>query len=274
MVTFRKLGKLGRFGNQMVQYAGVRLLASTCGYKAVFPHWIGCEIFNDVKPWSNSESLIAKLLPTVTLSDMNSLSRKEKFLSLLGVKAKRISLENLYTKHGDNIDIYGYLQEIFAISQLKKNRELIKQWFTFKSEISRPLEDELFKYKPWIGVHIRRTDFVKRGLAMPIEIYVEHIRKYYPNDNIYISTDDSETRKAFSEFKILNIKNPSSKIPDFVFDFWMLSRSKILLGCGSTFSWWAAFLSESGRYFSPPLTHLIGDKNSPYWKELRDESFI
>ena len=56
-----------------------------------------------------------------TESTQAFVNKREKILSiLLGIKPKRTSLESLYQKAPDNINIYGYFQSQYAIDILKE----------------------------------------------------------------------------------------------------------------------------------------------------------
>jgi len=45
MLSFQKLGKMGRLGNQLFQYAFLRTQSEELGVKFYCPHWIGDDIF-------------------------------------------------------------------------------------------------------------------------------------------------------------------------------------------------------------------------------------
>ena len=168
-----------------------------------------------------------------------------------------MSINELYKNQKDNINIYGYLQDPIILELLKIHKQKVLNWFRFKPEIDELLRQETEKYRPWIGIHIRRGDFIKRGLALPVVKYIELLKNIKNAKKLYISIDDKSIISDFKDFELINLKNPLPDIPDFVFDFWMLKNSETILGCGSTFSWWAAYLNKGGGgYYSPPLTHL------------------
>ncbi len=56
LVTFSNLGRLGQFGNQLFQYAFMRLLADSMDGNYACPAWIGQELFGLVDPPIPSES--------------------------------------------------------------------------------------------------------------------------------------------------------------------------------------------------------------------------
>ena len=116
-----------------------------------------------------------------------------------------------------------------------------------------------------LHLHLRRGDFVRLGFALPSEFYHELLQKLHQGRTIYVASDDPH---ILSELKALNLKtfqlqNPLPHVPAFLFDFWMIKNAQTVVGCGSTFSWWAAYLGNKNDYWSPPLTHLWKKHENP-----------
>ena len=179
------------------------------------------------------------------------------------------------------IDNEEYLRKSFLFNEiphylrrfegLMANRQLVIQQLDYltKSSIKKRLE----KIKsPCIGVHIRMGDFkkLKNGeefgkvgtVRTPEEYFVEtirSIRKMHGSDlPVSIFTDGSETE--FSKLVQLSGVHFVKGNNDLV-DLLLLSRSKILVTSGgSTFSYWAAFISDA-----PVLMHpaYVGIKVRP-----------
>ena len=151
---------------------------------------------------------------------------------------------------------------------LKKHRNLVGNWFFFKPEIENAFKIATDHLRPWIGIHIRRGDFVKRGLAVPTIEYLELLKRISNGKNLYIATDDKKAVDDFKDFKLIKVSNPLACIPDFIFDFWMLKNAETIIGCGSTFSWWAAYLNKQAKLSSQPLTHLWPKNYKPVLEEI------
>ena len=258
MVTFRKLGRFGRFGNQLFQYAGTRLYAETQGFDFAMPHWIGCDILEGIKSHTLAQKLKTLALPTTQLEDVKSYGMVDKIKFLLGLTndlPKTCSLRKLYQNPRDNINFYGYFQDEFSLKLLQENKLRVKSWFTFKKEIDEVYKKATTGLEPYVGLHIRWGDLIKRKANLPLESYLETLDKIRGQRNVYIATDSPELINKLSYLKPARVKNPLSAIPDYIFDFWMLKNAATIIGGGSTFSWWAAYLG-SGGYYSPPLSHL------------------
>lgn len=252
MITFRRLGKLGRFGNQLFQYAGTRMYAESNGFEFAFPKWAGDDVF---ELRHLTLGLRHSFLPTIQLADLQSTSWYERTLSPFGLW-QRSSMEKLYAQPRDNVNLYGYLQDPVSLKKLAENKQKVLGWFRFKKELDELLRHATEKYRPWLGVHIRRGDLVKRGITVPTGQYVELIKELGRERNVYVATDDPSVVKEFSEFCPFAVRHLDFNLPAWAVDFWMLANADLVLGGGSTFSWWAAYLGNKNAYYSPPLTHL------------------
>lgn len=86
----------------------------------------------------------------------------------------------------------------FAFGE-KQNYELFK----FTEDIRTAFEREYMKIsKPYIGVHIRRTDHVNLIKLSPLENYLNQINKCIQTNNkqkFYLATDDEKIRKYITE---------------------------------------------------------------------------
>lgn len=270
MITFRKFGRLGRFGNQLFQYAGVRLYAEKNGFKFSLPHWIGCNIFENIKPQNRVELIISKFLPTRHLEDIASYNKIEKILYMIGFYKKLppiTSLAELYAKKENNISIYSYLQDPLSLQLIKENKDKIKNWYRFKPDIENKINEKVKEFKPWIGVHIRRGDYLIRpSLVVSLDKYKKFLQENFKDERIFLASDDPNIHLEFKGFNIIKPEKPQGIRGD-IFDFWMLSHAKAVIGGGSTFSWWAALLGGSD-YYSPPLTHLWHNGYDPIIRKM------
>lgn len=258
MITFRNLGKLGRFGNQLFQYAGTRLYAEKNGYNWAFPDWIGTSIFQNIQSYNTLEHLRARLLPTVQLTDMQSITPLQRVQRVAHLWCQR-SMHELYDHPSDNIDLYGYLQDPYSLELLRRQKQQVLSFFQWQPHVERAYREATKKCPPWAGVHIRRGDLVKRNLAISTYIYRQAIQQHASGKPLYLATDDSILKQEF-QHQAFTVQDPLPDVyassPGDLFDFWMLQQATVIIGGGSTFSWWAAYLGNKNAYYSPPLTHL------------------
>ena len=115
---------------------------------------------------------------------------------------------------------------------------------------------------PWVGIHLRRGDFEER-LVLPVADIKLKLMDIQKNRRVFIASNDPKAIDEFSEFNPIRINLKSFGYPAYIFDFLMLKDSEAIIGCGSTFSWWAAYLGNKDEYYSPPLTHL--------WQSWKDD---
>lgn len=122
---------------------------------------------------------------------------------------------------------------------------------TVRNGIFTMLSPELKKQyeefpKPVIGMHIRRGDFKKGSTLTPLSFFMDVVKKLREDANedleVTIFTD-AEKREIEEILKLDNIQISPPK-PD-ILDILLLASSKVVvLSIGSTFSYWAAFLSK------------------------------
>ena len=100
---------------------------------------------------------------------------------------------------------------------------------------------------PVIGVHIRRGDFKINSTITPISFFVEGVRalRSITNQTLYVTVfSDADDLELTEILSLENVKrsNNATDLDDLI----QMSYSKILLlSIGSTFSYFAAFISDS-----------------------------
>ena len=271
MITFRKLygfGKAG-IGNKLFQYTGTRLFASLHGYHYAVPSWDGMLIFSGLKSYSPREYLLSRILPTYQLNDLRSWNRWQRIKFELGLQQNLPNvhaLEELYGAPRDNINFFGYFQDDYSFELLRKHRTIVQSWLPLIPAYDAWINDCIATRGPWIGVHVRRGDYTRLGYSIPIEKYSE-ILQPFSEQQLYVSTNDRSVLTFFQNYRLLNIKNPFPQIPSWAFDFLMLMKSSHIIGCSSTFSWWAGYLGNHHSYLSPPLTQKWQNQTCPPFSE-------
>jgi hypothetical protein len=258
MITFRKLGRLGRFGNQLFQYAGTRLYAESNNFSAAFPQWAGTMLFKKMVSYSPTQKVKSAFLPTRQLDDIHSYNSLQKIKYIMGLSSflpLTTSLDELYKNPEDNINIYSYLQDPLSLKLLTQHKAKVRTWFQFQSGIQEQLQSVTQQFTPWIGVHIRRGDFVKRGLVVESSLFFELLTKIARGRQLFIASDDPNIHTEFAQYSLVRLQNPIKDFPREFFDFWMLMHADTIVAPGSTFSWWAAYLGNND-YYAPPLSHL------------------
>lgn len=134
----------------------------------------------------------------------------------------------------------------------------------------------------YVGVHVRRGDFqpVSEGriaagqtsVSTPLDWFVElasAIREQDPRRAILVASDGTNSELS-PLLAIPGVQRLPGSNP--VQDMWILSGSTTILGSGSTFSAWAAFLGGASIAFYPHQNFYLRDY--PRAHEIRDPNEI
>ena len=201
--------------------------------------------------------------------------RRLNIIELLSIILKFIFSEVKFNPSLDQLavpnSIYVYTKYDHTFRDLKAHRQLIID--SFLSILSNHRLKEIEKLKhPLIGIHIRRDDFIKIGYDTPLSFYIQvlnQIRRITGISTpaiIYSDGLESELKDILSLPSVhLAIKKSD------ILDLFELSKSKILItSVGSSFSYWASFLSNGIviNYQNEWLQYIksnANDDNSSEW---------
>jgi hypothetical protein len=271
VLTMSSLGQLGRFANQLFQYAFLRICAEKSGARVETPPWIGQTLFGHkdapisirlppaIERW-NSRKGVFDIIPEF-------IPYLEK---LADAKSQSIGLEAL--EYGlVNIDLWGFFQ--LPTRLLAPHKEYFRSLFQPVIELKSPLEDGLkflrFKGKTIIGIHIRRGDYLRQQrvgftLVFPVNWYCEWLDSIWnqlEEPVLFLCSDDIDNiLPAFERFSPVIGRDLEVKIPEtmqslnieFYIDFFMLSQCDIVCISNSNFSFAACMLNEHGKMFVRP----------------------
>ncbi|MBD2730888.1 alpha-1,2-fucosyltransferase [Nostoc sp. FACHB-892] len=310
VLTMSCLGQLGRFGNQLFQYAFLRICAEKSGSRVECPSWIGQTLFGH-----QDAPISQRLPPAIECLDVGEslFDIIPEFIPYLeniaDAKSYRVGSEAL--EHGiTNVDIWGFFQ--FHTRLLAPYKEYFRSLFQPVSELKSPLEDGLnilrSKGKTIVGIHIRRGDYITEPqvgftLAFPAKWYCEWLDGIWnelDNPVLFLCSDDLDSIlpefKKFSPviWRDLEVKLPESMQDlniEFYIDFFILSNCEVVCISNSNFSFIACMLNERGRIFvrphwdfstkftvfdpwkSEPLLWL-GDKKTKFFKSFFDILYV
>jgi hypothetical protein len=310
VLTMSSIGKLGRFGNQLFQYAFLRICAEKSGARVECPPWIGQTLFG------HNDAVISKRLPP-------AIERKDIGESLFDIipefipyieklanaKSARVGSEAL--EHGlVNVDLWGFFQ--FKTRFLEPHKQYFRSLFQPVTPIKLPLEDALnilrSQGKTIVGIHIRQGDYITEAragftLVFPAKWYCEWLDGIWDeleNPVLFVCSDDLDSiLPEFEKFSPVTAKDLDVKLPErmnnlnieFYIDFFMLSNCDILCISNSIFSFVACMLNDRGQMFvrphwdfsskfvlfdpwnSEPLL-LLGSKEPKFFKSLYDTLYI
>lgn len=236
MLGFNHLGKIGRCGNQMFQYAALRGIAAKHNYDFCIPE---VDYKNE---WADHQLFEAFLLPNL---------KHRKMLSGNYYQEKQFHYDEEYVNNcPDNVNLYGYFQSEKYFAHIEDS---IREDFTFKPEILRPcLETYDSIGSTAISLHVRRTDYVEKATDHPpcsLEYYEAALNHFNVNLPVLVFSDDIEwckQQKLFESDRFLFSENTWNLV-----DLCMQTLCKYHIIANSSFSWWGSCLANSEKTVAP-----------------------
>lgn len=271
VLTMSSLGQLGRFGNQLFQYAFLRICAKNSGARVECPPWIGQTLFG------HKDALISNQLPpaierrNVGGNLFDIIPEFIPFIEKIAdAKSSRISSEAL--EHGlANVDLWGFFQ--FPTRLIKPHKEYFCSLFQPVEELKSPLDNGLnflrSQGKNIIGIHIRRGDYITETrarftLVFPAKWYCEWLDKIWDeleDPVLFLCSDDIDSiLPEFERFSPVTWSDLGIKLPEkmnelninFYIDFFILSNCDVVCISNSSFSFIPCMLNERGKLFVRP----------------------
>lgn len=268
MITFSKFGQLGRFGNQLFQYAAARSLSIHTG------DTLGIPISSKNIKFHGQDNLMTKLnIPE------EYFVKKNFFYYLFKKKFIEPKAEVIYKNFYDldkNIDLNGYFQSIFYfkdhVGLIKKELMPKNKYLNKASNIINEIKKKN-KGHSIVSLHLRRGDNVDPNIKGNSKSLVN---SYGKNDSDFDKSDVGRyVFNALSKFKNKRVKflifsgggrenddnssdldwckrvftksnfiinKPQSSFDDFC---QIMCCDHNIISKASSFGWWAAFLGES-----------------------------
>lgn len=243
MIGFNHLGRLGRLGNQMFQFAALRGIAANRGYNFCFPYYY--DAVNDGT---------GNMLKTVLFEPfyMGSVDH----LNIQTIDAKRPTIaergftfdEKLFNECPDWVNIHGFFQSEKYFKHIEKD---IKDDFSIRKEIRIPCLEMMDDIGDAISLHIRRDDFLTNPnhMVLPINYYESALKQFDGDIPVLVFSDDPKwcfEQEIFSDDRFMIAEGNT----DYV-DLCLMTMCKYHIIANSSFSWWGAWLSNSDHVIAP-----------------------
>ena len=254
-ISFNFLGNRGRLGNQMLQYATLKSIATKHGYDFTIPP----SDFKD--PWHDHqlfEGFELYGLPKENIRINNVSHRAEEGCFHFN--------QELYENCPDNVDLFGYFQTEKYFSEISDE---VKRDFTFKENILSVAKNYRSQIdgNEVISLHVRRGDYVNQPWhgCCPLEYYEQALSMLDKDLPVIIFTDDPNwvlNENIFGSDRFYVSQGNSN-----LFDMCLMSLCNYHIIANSSFSWWGAWLSDSKkvispkRWFGPPLSEQNNTKD-------------
>lgn len=221
MITFSKLGKYGRIGNQMFQYAALIGISKKTGFD-----W-GVNIFKSSDMW-NCFYLDEIFELDIKPFEGNIINQYKEPYFHFCKNAFNIS---------DNTDIFGYFQSYKYFEHCCC--EILRQ-FTFKEK----LQGKIKQYGTnFTSIHVRRGDYINKSDYHPSYdmSYYNEACKIIEDVRYLVFTDDIDWCKN-------NFKGSKFEIVENLNDFeslCLMARARNNIIANSSFSWWGSYLNQN-----------------------------
>lgn len=265
MIGFNHLGRLGRLGNQMFQYAALKGIARHKNYEFCIPYYT--ESVNDgIGNYLKTELFNAFELKVQNIQHVRGSYVNEPHFHFS---------EQFFNDCPDNVSLNGFFQTEKYFKHIENE---IREDFTFKKEIKDScleIFNELDLKNP-IALHIRRGDYVinsNRHPVMPLSYYETALSNFDKDREVIVFSDDPswcKEQELFSEDRFL-----VSEGTDTYHDLCLMSMCSDFIIGNSSFSWWAAWLANRGKvfypsiWFGPELNNDLKDLFLEEWVEVQ-----
>lgn len=249
MLAFNHLGQLGRFGNQMFQYASLKGIARNRGLNYCIPNNLdSIELFRPFK------------LETIRSENIGLLDNgyapvaEEKYFHFD---------EIFFNMCPGEISIFGFFQSEKYFKHIENE---IRLDFSFKDEIFQPCKEMVTSIGDAISLHIRRTDYLNNvnHKVLDLDYYIRALSEFDNDLPVLIFSDDvnwCNEQELFSDDRFL-----ISESENHYTDMCLMSLCNKHIIANSSFSWWGAWLSNSNDVIAPIEWFGEGNKH----KETKD----
>jgi hypothetical protein len=239
MIGFNALGKLGRLGNQMFQFASLKGIAKNNNYNFCLPpsedkdEWVDHQLFIPFK-FQNV------MLLNIQYVDGNRPTIQEKSFAFD---------EELYNNCPKWVNLQGYFQ---SEKYFKNIEDEIRNDFQFHDHIYDPAKKMIDGVDNPISLHIRRTDYLTLSHNhnnLGLEYYEEALKHFDNDRTVIIFSDDPEwcnQQEIFSGDRFLVSENNSNYV-----DLCLMTLCKDHIIANSSFSWWGAWLAKGNKVIAP-----------------------
>ena len=243
MITMSRLGRMGRLGNQMFQYAMLLELQERYGYEVAIPTSSSCCAGGD-RIDSGAFRLSARSL------EANQVPRLDNTF----VEARR-PFDPAVFDIDDGTDLIGYFQ---SAQYFQASVDRIRSEFTFQPPLQNAANVLLKQIsaeadgRPLCGIHVRRGDYLQENAARPGSRHVltpgdiVELKRRFADRQIdaayVVASDDIRWCRDNLGAEHFFLAGRSH-----FFDMCVLSQcDHMILSC-SSFSWWAAYLQDSSE---------------------------
>ena len=240
-IAMTTLGKNGRLGNQIIQYAFLRFYGRVHHLQVEVPDWIGRWLFDLDDPHPGSA------LPTF----------KEERPDASGPLLSE-GLPPTLANH----DLWGYFG--CHTSYFRPHQSLFRTLFRpgarLQPIVARAMARLGMRGRTVVAIHLRRGDYTGGPLFWPAPSswYLEWLSSIWrglADPVLYVASDDPAVHRDFAQFSPITAEDLGERVPgaEMYPDFHVLSQADVLAISNSSFSVCAALLNARASSFVRPV---------------------
>lgn len=244
-LTFRELGKIGRFGNQLFQIASTMGVAATHGREVCFPPW---KNFDNVSHGGKDDEVLSMFKMNSLPSYGRAWPRPETWPTI----QVPFGYYEIELPRRLNYNLSGFMQSEKYFKHIEAE---IRATFA-------TIDDPDIMMKTVCSVHIRRGDFVASKYTIPSVLYYERAVEFMFAQGFrkfYIFSDDpvAAAKLMIPIRELFGCDFQYMPAADYRHDFLLMKSCGGHIIANSSFSWWSAWLS-SGPVVCPLQWFLPG----------------
>lgn len=243
MIGFNHLGRLGRLGNQMFQFAALKGISRNRGFEFCVPFYPD-EVNDGIGNMLKTEIFNVFDVNVDHIGQIQAPIEKEPQF--------HFSQEH-FDNCPDNVSLFGFYQ---TEKYFKHIEDEIRNDFSFKKEIKTFCEDifSSCELNAPIALHIRRGDYIinsDRHPVMPLSYYEKALSKFNSDRQVIVFSDDPKWCKKQELFVDDRFLIPEES--DSYHDLCLMTMCSDFIIANSSFSWWGAWLANTGKVFYPSV---------------------
>lgn len=258
MIGFNELGKHGRLGNQMFQYASLKGIASKHNYTWCIP------------PSNfNNPNYDHQLFEVFNLNSLKHIEYVPDTYPLITESSFYFD-DRLFSDCPDNVDLGGFFQSEKYFNHIKTE---ILEDFTFKEKILNTCKNIMDRLGKRISLHVRRKDCLVNNNFLGIKYYSEALSHFDSSEKVMVFSDDTTWCRNQSLFQ--SDRFFISPFKTNLIDLCLMTLCSKHIIANSSFSWWGAWLANSEKVISP--SRWFGeDKDGNKWgtKDVIPDTWI
>tara|TARA_R100001443_G_scaffold109894_1_gene121536 strand:+ start:370 stop:1167 length:798 start_codon:yes stop_codon:yes gene_type:complete len=260
-ISFNNMGKFGRLGNSMFQYATVLGASKTNGHLPAC-NVSGIPLFSECFELG---SVSDQVIPEELLYIEKEFSFNDRVLDIPTDRS---------------VDLRGYFQSEKYFKHIENE---VRNNFTFTDSV-RNVAIEKIPEDVCVSVHVRRGDYVNLGdhhHNQSIEYYQEALEHFPDHIPVFFSDDIDWCKETFSTVKnnpifidnedTLNLSASLNSDMSGYVDMCAMSFCNDHIIANSSFSWWGAWLGQ-GNTIAPKTW--FGPSGPQDWQDIYCEGWI